>query len=223
MKAHGNVVDYFFPRPQATQTQDPVMHTLNRVSCRGATSGTAAGRTKIRIVQYAIYGDRGVWIAKKLRRLWTAGCDIAIIYSVSSRPVLSILRSKSGRGPVPMKQSVVKDYWGNIVKYNHSKWMTITGRWGRSRGVYQTFSGSANWANLAFGDDEQMQRYSNRRQALRHNAVFAKTWRQGSSRPPGGARVVAFGRILGPETYGADVPAVEPEFGKGVFRYMPSD
>ena len=99
-------------------------------------------------MQYAIYGDRGVWIAKKLRRLWKAGCDVAIIYSVSSRPVLSVLRSNAGRGPVPMKQSVVKDYWGNIVKYNHSKWMTISGRWGRSRGVYQTFSGSANWANL---------------------------------------------------------------------------
>ena len=33
-----------------------------------------------------------------------------------------------------MRQSVVKDYWGNIVKYNHSKWMTIIGRWGRRSG-----------------------------------------------------------------------------------------
>ncbi len=224
VKAHGNVVNYFFPRPRATQAEDPVMQTLNRVTCRGATAGTAAGRTKIRVLQYAIYGDRGVWIAKKLRRLWKAGCDVAIIYSVSSRPVLSVLRSNGGRGPVPMKQSVVKDYWGNIVKYNHSKWMTISGRWGRSRGVYLTFSGSANWANPAFGDDEQMQRYSNRRQTQRHNAVFAKTWRQGSSRPPRGARVVAFGRVLGgPLDYGRDVPEVAPAFGEGVFRYMTSD
>jgi hypothetical protein len=224
VKAHGNVTNYFFPRPRATEAQDPVMQTLNRVTCRGATTGTASGRTKIRIAQYAIYSERGVWIAKKLRRLWKAGCDVAIIYAVSSRPVLSILRSSAGRGPVPMRQSVVKDYWGNIVKYNHSKWMTISGRWGRSRGVHLTFSGSANWASPAFGDDEQMQRYFNRRQALRHNAVFAKTWRQGSSRPPGGARVAAFGRVLSePLTYGSDVPEVAPAFGKGVFRYMTSD
>jgi hypothetical protein len=35
--------------------------------------------------------------------------------------------------------------------------------------------------------------------------------------------VVAFGRVLGPETYGSDVPAVEPAFGEGVFRYMTPD
>ena len=101
--------NYFFPRPQATAAQDPVMQILNGVTCRGATTGTAGGRTKIRVTQYAIYGDRGVWIAKKLRLLWKAGCDVAIIYSVSSRPVLTILRNPSGRGPIPMKQSVVKD------------------------------------------------------------------------------------------------------------------
>jgi hypothetical protein len=223
VRAHGPVVDYFFPRPQATAAQDPVMHILNNVTCRGATSGTAAGRTKIRVLQYAIYGDRGVWIAKKLRLLWKAGCDIAIIYSVSSRPVLSILRHDAGRGPIPMKQSVVKDSWGNIVEYNHSKWMTVTGRWGGSTGAYELFSGSANWANLAFGDDEQMQRISNRHEALRHNATFAKTWGQGSSSPPSAARVVAFGRAIGPVLYGRDVPAVEPAFGTGVFRYMDRD
>ena len=173
------------------------MHILDNVTCRGATSGTAAGRTKIRVLQYAIYGDRGVWIAKKLRLLWKAGCDIAIIYSVSSRPVLGILRTDAGRGPIPMRQSVVKDSWGNIVKYNHSKWMTIIGRWGSSTGAYVTFSGSANWANLAFGDDEQMQRISKRHEALRHNATFAKTWRQGSSSAPSSARVAAFGRAIG--------------------------
>jgi hypothetical protein len=224
VKSHGGtVVDYFFPRPQAKAAQDPVMQILNGVTCRGAV--TANGRTKIRILQYAIYGDRGVWIAKKLRLLWRGGCDIAIIYAVSSRPVLSILRSGAGRGPIPMKQSVVKDAWGNIVKYNHSKWMTIRGHWFRSTEAYETFSGSANWANLAFGDDEQMQRISDRHEALRHNVNFAKTWRQGSSTKPTAARVMTFGRALGPATYtyGRDVPAEEPAFGQGVFRYMTSD
>ena len=44
--------------------------------CRSSTghllhgdAGTSRrGRTKIRVIQYAIYGDRGVWLAKKLRR-----------------------------------------------------------------------------------------------------------------------------------------------------------
>jgi hypothetical protein len=223
VKGHGHVVDYFFPRPRATAAQDPVMQILDRVTCRGATAGTRSGRTRIRIEQYAIYGDRGVWIAKKLRMLWKAGCDIAIIYSVSSRSVLTILRNGAGRGPIPMKQSVVRDAWGNYVKYNHSKWMTISGHWGRSTAAHETFSGSANWANLAFGDDEQMQRYTNRHEVLRYNAAFEKTWHQGSSRRPAVGRVLAFGRVAGPILFGRDVPADEPTFGQGVFRYMDSD
>ena len=170
------------------------MQTLNAVNCTGATAGGGTGRTQIRIIQYAIYGDRGVWIAKKLRQLWNAGCDVAIIYAVSSRPVLSILRNTSGRGPIPMRQSVVTDRWGNIVKYNHSKWMTITGHWGSSTGPTSMFSGSANWANLAFGDDEQMQRISSRPRRVRHLAAFAKTWRPADLDGSDGRPDATFGR-----------------------------
>ena len=49
------------------------MQILDNVTCRGASAGGRAGRTKIRVDQYAIYGDRGVWIAKKLRLLWKGG------------------------------------------------------------------------------------------------------------------------------------------------------
>ncbi len=176
-------------------------------------------QTRIRIIQYAMYGDRGEWIAKKLRYLWNHGCDLGIIYSVSSRPVLSILRNGSGRGPVPMRQSVVKDNWGNIVKYNHSKWMTITGHWGSSTGAFVTFTGSANWARLAFGSDEQMQSVIGRTNALRYWSTFVKTWRQGSSRLPSFGRVIPGGRMLP----AADVPEDAPTFGRGVFRHLTQD
>ena len=224
VKLMGPVTNYFFPRPRATAALDPVMHNLNAVNCRGATAGDGSGRTMIRIIQYAMYAERGVWIAKKLRNLWEAGCDVAIIYSVSSRPVLGILRRRSGRGAVPMRQSVVKDPWGNIVKYNHSKWMTITGNWNRSTASYLTFSGSANWADPAFGGDEQMQRILNRSIALRHLGAFAKTWRQRTSRPPGSGRVQSFGRTAGVPT--SDIPEdvpEEPVFGEGIYRYLPED
>ena len=222
------VVHYFFPRPQATVTEDPIMQNLNAVSCTGATAGSPGGRTQIRVIQYAIYSDRGVWIAKKLRSLWNAGCNLAIIYSVASRPVLRILRSRSGRGPVPMRQSVVKDPWGNIVKYNHSKWMSIVGRFGSSTGAHVTLSGSANWARLAFGDDEQMQRLSNRTETRRHVAAFGKTWRQKSSRPPPGSGRAAGARTLGRTSADASADTLEsipeePVFGRGIYRYLTED
>jgi hypothetical protein len=199
------------------------MQILNSTRCRGATVGARGGRTKIRITQYAIYGERGVWIAKKLRLLWKAGCDISIIYSVSSRPVLSILRDPTGRGPIPMRQSVVKDYLGNIIKYNHSKWMTIIGAWGRSDDAWITFSGSANWANLAFGDDEQMQYIDSHAIVLKHNANFVKTWNQDSSSEPAYGRGASFGRSAAATPFGRDVPRDEPAFGRGVYRYMTRD
>ena len=99
VKILGSVVNYFFPRPRATAAQDPVLHVLNATRCQSTAPGTTRGRTKIRVVQYAIYGERGVWIAKKLRALSKAGCDVAIIYSVASRSVLTILRTGRGRFP----------------------------------------------------------------------------------------------------------------------------
>jgi hypothetical protein len=225
VKVLGPVVDYFFPRPRATPSEDPAMQVLDSTICRGAT--TPGGKTRIRVNQYAIYGERGVWLAKRLRALWKAGCDVAIIYSVSSRPVLSILRNPTGRGPIPMRQSVVTDSWGTFLKYNHSKWMTIVGAWGGKTASYVTFSGSANWANLAFGDDEQMQRINSPREALRYNENFKRTWRQESSDEPGYGRVASFGRGRAPYLTRAallrGLPEDEPDFGHGVYRYMPRD
>ncbi len=210
------VYDYFFPRPGARSAQDPVMQILNRVACTGAGSGgTANHRTRIRVIQYAMYGDRGVWLAKKLRSLWGRGCDVRMIYSLATRPVLQIMRSRSGRGPIPMRQSVIKNRSGEITSYNHSKWMTIGGRWGSSRNTWLTFSGSANWSLLAFGSDEQMQRIHSRAQTILHMQAFNKTWSQKTSKVP------PSGRLLSARSAGiSGVPEDAPTWGKGAYRYM---
>lgn len=220
-----SVVNYFFPRPRATAAEDPVLQILNAARCTGTTLN--GGHTKIRINQYAIYGERGEWIARRLRAMWKGGCDIAIIYSVSSRAVLSILRNRTGRGPIPMRQSVVTDPWGTILKYNHSKWMTIAGRVGAATATYETFNGSANWTNLAFGDDEQMQRISSHTETSRHNDNFRKTWRQRSSKQPSFGRVAVFGRgaarALTGDSLVREAPEGDPPFGRGIYRFMTSD
>ncbi len=222
VKRYGYLVDYFFPRYGVTPATDPVSSILNGIkSCYGATAG-GTGRTRINIIQYAIYGDRGEWISRRLRYLWEHGCDVAIIYSVASRPVLSILRSGSGRGAIPMRQSVITNGYGIITSYNHSKWMTIVGRWGTKPDAYVTFSGSANWANLALGDDEQMQRIDGRGTAAAHLSNFAATWRQSSSHMPGyGVLPSITGRTI--PFFARDVPETAPTWGRGVFKYMTPD
>jgi len=221
----GRVQSLFFPRPRTSASHDPVMRALGRVRCKGATSGgDRRHRTQIRIIQYALYNSRGAWIAKRLKRLWNGGCNIKIIYAVTSRPVLTILRSRSGRGPVPMRQSVVRNAYGEIVKYNHNKWMTVTGRWGSSSRAYMVFPGSSNWGNLAFSSDEQMQQISSSRHTRQHLAAFAKTWKQRSSRRPSFGRVYSFARML-PGTADTAIEQIpeEPVFGEGIYKYLPED
>ena len=209
--ATGSITDVFFPFPGANAGTDPVMQLLNQTRCTGATSGgNSAGRTRIRVLQYAIYDDRGLWLSKKLRSLWNAGCDVQIIYSLATRPVLAILRNGSGRGAIPMRQSVIKNGAGEIVKYNHSKWMTITGNVGSSTAAWWTFAGSANWSNLGLTGDEQMQQISSYATARAHMLNFDKTWRQRTSRPPGNGR-------LGDELRRAPT---EITFGEGAYKYL---
>ena len=196
----GTTVSRFFPLRGGNRNNDPVMRLLNRTSC--------AGGTKIRIIQYAVYGTRGTYLAKKLRSMWSRGCSVRMIYAVSSRPVISILRNRSGRGPIPMKQSVITNSRREIVKYNHSKWMSIIGRQGST---VQT--GSSNWSAFAFACDEQIQEVKSRFQANRHNSAFNTTWRQKTSHAPGYGKKGSEGRVMW------DIPP-QPTFGKGIYKYL---
>ena len=155
--ALGNVVHYFFPRPGAGPAEDPVMQVLSGVRCVGATGGgTPAGRTKIRIIQYAVYGERGVWIAKRLRALWRAGLrrpdDLLGGHPSGPRRI----RNTQGPGPIPMRQSVSRTAGARSPSYNHSKWMTITDAWGPSTGDHLPSAGR-QLVHAEFGGDDQMQ------------------------------------------------------------------
>lgn len=209
-----NVTSIFFPG--GTRARDPILNALNRVRCTTPTSGGVNGRTRLRMINYAIYQNRGTAIAKKLRSLWGQGCNIRIIYSVSSRPVLSILRSRSGRGPIPMKQTVVKNRRGEIVKYNHSKWLAISGHYyGVSRGAWTVLPGSANWSDLSYSSDEQTQQFFGYSRTKAHFNNFDSTWKQKQSHTPTVGRVgpTANARVL------ASIPE-QPTWGKGEYKYL---
>ena len=195
----GAITDMFFPKGGAA---DPVIRALNQVSCSGGT--------RVRVIQYAIHGARGNQVAKKLRSLWGRGCDVRIIYSISSRPVLSILRSRSGRGAIPVRQQVIKNRAGEVVKYNHSKWLAIHSR---ARGSWLAHAGSANWSDLAFRSDEQMQNLRGFSRVNPFFRAFDRTWSQGTARTPSFGRTYVGGRL---------VPATpeQPKYGEGMLRHL---
>jgi len=208
----GGVVDIFYPG--GNLKRDPVLDALKQVHCTGAGTAGVSGRTRIRIINYAIYDTRGVAIAKKLRSLWGAGCNVRIIYSLATRGVMSILRNRSGRGPIPMKQSVIKNKKGDIVKYNHSKYMAISGNYGSNKNNWAVLSGSANWSNFSWHCDEQMQLFFSYAKTRSYFTNFDRTWNQGSSKAPRAGRTAGGGGELGV------VSGSTPPFGHGIYKHM---
>ncbi len=219
-----NISSLFFPRPNTSSRYDPVMRILNNTHCKGATAGgDSLHRTQIRIIQYAMYDKRGVWIAKRLRQLWNGGCNIKLIYSAMSSPPFKILRAGSGRGPIPMKRSIIRNGTGFIDHYNHNKWMTVSGVYGASKDAYVVMSGSANWGNAAFKGDEQMLVIRDASLTRAHMESFGITWRQRSSQSPHPGTIVRGKRVI---VGTPDKPAETPkklELGKGDFKYFEED
>ena len=220
-KAHGQRRQLLLPAPRATARLDPVDADPQRGQLprghgrRRHAGGPRSGSSSTRSTASAGSGSpRGCATCGR------PGCNVAIIYSVSSRPVLSILRNHSGRGPVPMRQSVVKDSWGNIVKYNHSKWMTITGRWGRSR------RGLPDLQRVGqLGEPGLRRRRADAADppaGLERAAPPApRSPRPGGSRPRTSPGPAAWCRSVAPPVpRPPDVPEDEPAWGQGVFKYI---
>lgn len=143
--------------------KDPVMQMLNRVACKGATNARG-GRTKIQIAPDVIRQKRGMRLAQKLRQLWNRGCRVRIGYTVVGIEIGRYLRSRGGRGPVPMKHLTQdRNGDGEFDNYFHMKSMVIRGNYGGNRGALVLLNGSANWSGLAASSDENLGIYRNRR------------------------------------------------------------
>ena len=149
---------------------DPIMQTLNRVSCRGATN-TANGRTRIQIAPDVIRQKRGMRLAKKLRKMWNNGCNIRIGYTVVGISIGKMLRDNGGRGPVPMKHLTQDNNCdGEFDNYFHLKSMTIRGNYNGDRSGYALVNGSANWSGLAKVSDENLGIYRSKSRVKRYEA-----------------------------------------------------
>ena len=183
------------------------------------------GRTKIRVMNYAMYEQRGQNMANELRRLKNAGCDVAVIFAIASKPVRSTLLNRSPR--IPVKQSAIKDSRRELPEVQPqqvalhlrlvARGLRLAVRCGSPELLRR---GSPRWPGSARAtgrtcpstSDEQIQRIEGRNSLP---AVFNKTWNQGSSSPAG------YGRpIPGAAFYGEPD---EPTPGKGVYKLLEDD
>ncbi|GAA1534597.1 phospholipase D-like domain-containing protein [Nocardioides humi] len=131
--------------------KDPALKVLNKVQCSGAAN-TSNGRTKVRVAN-AVWGDqRGVKIAKKVRKLHNEGCDVRIVFMMMPLKIRNILKG------LPAKQMVyITGATANKFKdrYVHLKGLSVQGNVnGRADGNV-VLSSSENWTQLGWHSDEQ--------------------------------------------------------------------
>ena len=145
----GVTANAFYPYVGTSVTGDPVMDVLNAVTCDGAS--TPGGRTRIRIAQTSMYGDRGLALAHKIAKLQRQGCNIRLVYAMFGGEVLNIMRAAK----VPLTHLAYDNNEDGLYdRYVHMKSMAINGNYAGDPGAKITWNGSANWTSVALASDE---------------------------------------------------------------------
>lgn len=188
---------YFSPqRGNYRSGDDPLEEALSQTQCRGATgrSGDKYGRTVIRTAPDVIRGKRGMRVARMLRSLWDAGCNVRIGYTVMGKDIYRLLKKKGRRGPVPIRH-LVQDFNGDkeFDRYFHLKVWTINGVIGRDSEAYWAFNGSSNISDYSSASDENIGIFR-KRKIVRKYQKHISWW---YNHPPR-SRAVVRSRITGP-------------------------
>ncbi|TNM36531.1 hypothetical protein FHP29_20595 [Nocardioides albidus] len=144
----GNVTTMFAPHKGEI---DPALSVLNKVQCTGATN-TPDGRTKVRVAN-AVWGEaRGARIARKVRELDRAGCDVEIVFMMMQRRIRHILRGTRAKQMVYIIGATADKFKD---RYVHMKGLAVQGNVdGRPDGNV-VLSSSENWTRLGWHSDEE--------------------------------------------------------------------
>ena len=134
------------------------MKVLDQVKCHGATGGTGInGRTKIRVSMHAWNGDRGTYIARKLRHLFAEGCNVKVMWALAGSGMKRVIGMKTHRGEIRRHADGYNtdcDELNQVDKYSHQKYMTISGHYGKDHSTSLVLTGSSNWTHSGVVGDE---------------------------------------------------------------------
>ncbi len=179
---------WVMPHPRTTEQNDPVMEILRPVQCQGAQGGTGtAGRTKIRVSMHAWNGERGTYIARRLRNLYAQGCDVRVLWALGGTGMKNAIGASTPRGTVPRHSDGYNtdcDELQEVDMYSHQKYMTISGHYGDNRSASYVFTGSSNWTHSGISGDELILRVKGPHMVTQWDRNFDFIWNN-RSRPVG--------------------------------------
>lgn len=165
---HGNGPDH-----------DPIDTILDPVKCQGATGGTGTqGRTRIRVNMHAWDGDRGTYLARRMRKLYALGCDVKLQYGYAGKRVRNELGVRTPRGYVPVRSNGMDtDLDGEIDLYSHMKLLIIAGHYGNDSAKKVVVTGSSNYQDSGLRGDEMLFRMFDQNKATKqYFAHFDWMW-----------------------------------------------
>ena len=159
---------------------DPIDTILDPVRCKGATGGTGnQGRTRIRVNMHAWDGDRGTYLARRLRKLYALGCDVRLQYGYAGARVRKEFGVRTPRGYVPVRSSGMDtNADGEIDLYSHMKLLVISGNYGNDTSKRVVVTGSSNYQDSGLRGDELLFRMFDQTKATKqYLAHFDWMWK----------------------------------------------
>ncbi|MGZ4468462.1 MAG: phospholipase D-like domain-containing protein [Nocardioidaceae bacterium] len=171
-KTTGSYDSMFYPHPNTTKANDPLLRRLNLVRCQTSGGYGSQGHSKVRIAVYGWQGDRGLWLADRVVQMHKHGCDVKAIISNGGGAVAKDLKD----GGVPVRSADYDyDKDGTLEKYTHEKWMTLSGTFDGNL-TRTVWTGSENWSTLAPHNDEVTLRVNRDRAYSQYYKNFNFIW-----------------------------------------------
>ncbi|HEX5495972.1 MAG TPA: phospholipase D-like domain-containing protein [Mycobacteriales bacterium] len=216
----GSLLLQAIPWPRYNAHNDPIMDILDRVHCYGATGGTggSGNRTIVRVNMHTWGGDRGAWLARKVRSLYADGCHVQLMYGFAGAEVRDVLARPTSRGYVPVRSNGFDtDHDGFLDLYTHQKELLISGHYGSQHKYRLSITGSSNYTGHGLTGDEILFLIHRHWAYNAYTRNFKEIWQDHTHpvhyQPSGAAARTRVDARTGPDLLDGLVPAPQPKPG----------
>lgn len=168
----GDLENDFYPHYDTTVANDPVAQRLRAIGCHASGGTGLHGHSVIRLAMFGWSGPRGGYLADRIAGLRRHGCNVKAIVSSTGGHVVRTLRAAD----VPVRSaSFDRNGNGTIDLYGHTKYMLLSGRY-QGVSTWNVWTGSANWSDVSFNNDETTVRIPRRPAYRRYLHNFNRLW-----------------------------------------------
>jgi phosphatidylserine/phosphatidylglycerophosphate/cardiolipin synthase-like enzyme len=191
MQKYNNIV---FPR-HTTRNKDVVLDILNNIQCVYTDAAGAQRRTLLRLSMHTMRGNRGNYIADKLRDLYAQGCNLRVNYGLMGYHTKQHIGAPTARGRVPLRSTgfnlrddvptgdpEIDSMPESIERYTHHKYFVLRGSYKGVVDSHMVWTGSTNWSSLGTPQDEILFSMHGRQVVRDYLANFALMWQPPYSR-----------------------------------------